>query len=184
MSKLTVPEVNPEDERVKAVRARQAELDAAAIAARRSSDPHAKARARVGALVCKDPSRAVHSQSYDTDINNMVKGLVPFTQARRPGFYIDETILPASYEEQFNNVLQAQDAFMLLPPDVREKFSNDPAELAAALADPSRQQELRDLGVIAPLPVDNSRGEPNAKPSEKAQPKPPEPPAGSSEGAV
>lgn len=113
-------------------------------------DPHAKARARKGALLFPNPSKTVKSQAYETDINNMVMGLTPFTQLRRPAFYIDETILPASYEDQFNQVLAAQDAFMTLPPDVREKFHNNPAELAQALGDHRRQDELRELGVIAP----------------------------------
>lgn len=146
-------------------------------------DPHAKARARKGRLMFEKPGRTIHSQSYETDINNMVKGLTPFTQARRPAFFIDETILPLNYEQHFNAVIQAQDAFMLLPPDVRQKFDNDPAVLADALADPSRHQELRDLGVIQPLTVSSPPGEPNAKRSETAKPKPPAPPVGASEGA-
>jgi len=134
-------------------------------------NPHAKARRRVGALKCVRPSKTVRSQAFETDINNMVKGLTPFTQHRRPAFFIDETILPQDYLQQFNAVLAAQDAFMLLPPDVREKFHNDPAELAGALGDPSRQDELRELGVIAPLQ--------NTPPtSKKATPGPSSPPSG------
>lgn len=113
-------------------------------------DPHGKARARRGALKFKKPSKTVRSQAYECDINNMVKGLTPFTQSRRPGFFIDETILPENYEAQFNAVLAAQDAFMKLPPEVREEFHNNPANLAKALGDPKAQKRLQELGIIEP----------------------------------
>lgn len=104
-------------------------------------------------LIFTEPSKAINSQAYETDINNMVMGLTPFTQSRRPAYYIDETILPASYEEQFNAVLAAQEAFMMLPPEVRERFDNDPAELSKALGNPALQKELEELGVIGPTPT-------------------------------
>lgn len=136
-------------------------------------DPHAKARTRRGALYFTKPSKTVRSQAYETDINNMVKGLTPFTQARRPGYYIDETILPLNYEAQFNAVLQAQEAFMKLPPDIRSAYDNDPAKLASALSDPSRQDDLRRLGILSPLP-------PPPKEPENAPEPPPAPSGGAS----
>jgi len=111
-------------------------------------DPHASARSRSGALTFSKPSKTVRSQAYETDINNMVKGLTPFTQSRRPGFFIDETILPQNYEAQFNAVLAAQNAFMQLPPDIREEFHNDPAELSRALGNPAAQKRLQELGIV------------------------------------
>lgn len=114
------------------------------------ADPHAKARRRLGALKCEKPSKTVRSQAYETDINNMVKGLTPFTQQRRPAFFIDETVLPPDYVSHFNAVLQAQEAFMGLPPEVRELFHNDPAELAEALSDPRNHKRLQELGILPP----------------------------------
>lgn len=93
------------------------------------------------------PSRTVSSASYDTDLNRMVAGLVPFSQSRQ-SFYIDETILPAGYEQALNLVLDAQEAFMQLPPNIRERFDNDPAALAKALGDPRQQEILRELGLL------------------------------------
>lgn len=169
MQKHELPSLDPET--LKAAESRQKKLDAAAAAAD-SSDPHAKARARKGALVFKQSSRTIKSQAYETDINNMVKGITPFTQRIRPGFYIDETILPYNYEAQFNAVLQAQEAFMLLPPDVRSKFDNDPALLADALGDFSRHDELRSLGVLPPL----TTNDPVAKPQKGLETPSPSPP--------
>lgn len=106
------------------------------------------------------PSKTVRSQAYETDINNMVKGLVPFSQSRRKSFYIDETVLPSSYEEHYNAVADAQFAFMQLPPDIRERFANDPALLARAFGDPSQHAYLRELGLLEPLPTSNPRQAP------------------------
>lgn len=115
-------------------------------------DPHAVARSRRTAKIFTKPSKTVRSQAYETDLNRMVQGLTPFTQHKQPGYYIDETLLPLNYEDQFNMLQDAQAAFMQLPPDVRERFHNNPAILARALGDPRQQEALRELGVIAPLP--------------------------------
>lgn len=138
-----------------------------------SIDPHGKARSRRGALKFTKPSKTVRSQAYETDINNMVKGITPFTQDRRPSFYIDETILPQNYEAQFNAVLEAQNAFMKLPPEVREEFHNDPANLAKALGDPKAQDRLQELGIIVP-----------ATPPTPAKPKAPPGPSVASDEAT
>lgn len=132
------------------------------------TDPHAKARARKFRQVFTKPSRTVRSQAYETDINNMVKGLTPFTQRKRPGFFVDETNLPLNYEAQFNAIQEAHEAFMLLPPEIRELFGNDPANLSRALGDPSNHAKLRELGIIKPLGQDNPPAE--QKQGEAAQP--------------
>jgi phage internal scaffolding protein len=97
------------------------------------------------------PSKTVKSAAYEADINNMVSGKTPWTQSKS-AFYIDETILPESYEEAFNMVREAQDAFMSLPPQIRAQFANDPARLSKALSDPSQHDALRELGILPPLP--------------------------------
>jgi len=119
------------------------------------------------------PSRTVRSQAYDCNINNMVAGKVPFTQTRRQPFYLDETVLPSNYEEQFNAVLAVQEAFMSLPPDTRQVFQNDPGRLIAALDDPSRQEQLRSLGILPPVKkVEVDPQAPNKEPKGKPDPSP------------
>lgn len=129
------------------------------------------------------PSRTVSSEAYNHDINAMVAGQVPFTQSRRKPFYIDETVLPPSYEEAFNLVRRANDFFMLLPPEVREVFRNDPAVLSEALGDPKRQDELRKLGVLPPLPVTVGSSHKAPVGPRKAAVKPPEGGAGAAKGS-
>lgn len=96
------------------------------------------------------PSRTVSSEAYNHDINAMIAGKVPFTQSRRQPFYIDETVLPESFEAARDLVLSAQGAFMRLAPEIREKFANDPALLARALADPRNHAALTEMGVLEP----------------------------------
>lgn len=147
------PQFKNHDDRAAAAERRLNEFKAELKAKKLTFSPHLKARSRATAMIFRKPSKTARSQAYECDINNMVKGLTPFTQAKRPGFYIDDTVLPQNYEEQFNAVLEAQEAFMLLPPDVREQFHNDPAKLARALSDPSQHEALRALGILPPLPT-------------------------------
>lgn len=100
------------------------------------------------ALFCEDPSRAVHSQADETDINRMVAGLTPFTSSARSPFFINEADFPEHLEDHVSDLRQAESAFMELPPAVREAFGNDPRELAKALGDPSQQARLAELGLI------------------------------------
>ena len=51
----------------------------------------------------------------------------------------------------FDMVLAADDAFMALPANVRERFNNDPAELVDFISDVANRSEAIDLGLI-PLP--------------------------------
>lgn len=116
--------------------------------------PRAHHAGRRSTVSFKLPSKVVNSAAYESDINAMVAGKVPYSTVKKT-FYIDETTLPESYEAAFNEVLAAQDAFMTLPPHIREAFNNDPAELARALADPKALPKLKALGLVpqpAPAP--------------------------------
>lgn len=116
---------------------------------------------RPHSIVFEDVSLTHHSQAYETDINNMVKGAVPWSIRQKSPFFIDETLLPDNYEELHNLIQSAQQQFMLLPPEIRARFQNDPAKLAQALGDPRRHQELVDLGLIQgePTPTGGAGGQ-------------------------
>jgi len=123
------------------------------------NSPNSRARLLRSALHFSKPSRTVRSVADETDINRMVAGLTPFTAAARSPFFIDETVFPSTLEDHYNNLDSAHDAFMALPPAVREAFGNDPAVLAKALGDPSQAQRLIDFGLI---PGEVTQRAPNA----------------------
>lgn len=70
----------------------------------------------------------------------------------RPGRYEDLMGMP-SYHEALNQVIEAREAFELLPAKWRARFNNDPAELLGALDDPERRPELERLGIVRPKEV-------------------------------
>lgn len=108
---------------------------------------NSEALTKASMIIFEKPSLTVKSAAYDTDINNMVKGLAPFSQSSKTPFYIDERIFPDSLEQQFNVVQDALDAFDTLPPEIRAEFDNDPRVLASRLASGDREA-LITLGVI------------------------------------
>lgn len=62
------------------------------------------------------------------------------------------------FQSQLNAVIEAQDAFMELPAQVRSRFSNDPAQLLNFLNDDSNRDEAIKLGLIDKPPVKNING--------------------------
>ena len=53
------------------------------------------------------------------------------------------------YQDAYNMVVKAEEAFMTLPAAVRARFANDPAGIFAFLQDPSNRDEAVQLGLIA-----------------------------------
>lgn len=78
----------------------------------------------------------------------MRSGQLP-SQATRPGWYGDFTNV-TDYLSAWNALADAKAAFMTLPAATRAAFGNNPAELLAALDNPSRRDELIRLGIINP----------------------------------
>lgn len=89
-------------------------------------------------LECKDPSLAQQHLKEETDINNIVAqygvtGQLPEAPVNMPT-YGDFTGI-GDYRQALDAVMAADDAFMKLPANVRERFNNDPAELVDFVSD-------------------------------------------------
>lgn len=56
------------------------------------------------------------------------------------------------YQESLNMVINAQNAFMALPSDIRKRFGNDPGAFFEFATDPSNNDEMVRLG-LAQAPV-------------------------------
>jgi phage internal scaffolding protein len=101
-------------------------------------------------LECPEPSLTLQSCKDETDINLIVAkmtqtGILP-PQAS-PEAYGDFTNA-SDYHTLLNRLYDAQDTFMELPANVRERFSNDPANLFDFLNNESNRQEAISLGLI------------------------------------
>lgn len=90
-----------------------------------------------------------------SDVNHIMKkyrGLgYSYDQLPEPsgGSYIDLVELP-SYEESLKIVIQAEQTFMSLPAELRDRFQNDPNKLIKFLADKNNNDEAIKLGLVNP----------------------------------
>ena len=106
-------------------------------------------------LLCSDESLTQQSFKDEADINTIVRrfGLT--------GQLPQDLQMPVSgdftgisdYHTAMNMVLAAQDEFLRVPPEVRARFQNDPAQLMAFLDDPANRAEAESLGLVTASPA-------------------------------
>lgn len=107
------------------------------------------------ALVCLDPTLTQQQFKDDADINIIVErfgitGRVP-ENPRIPA-YGDFTGI-SDYRTALHAIRDADEAFMALPGMVRKEFDNDPQRYLEAFYDPSKEDRLRELGLLKPKPL-------------------------------
>ena len=86
----------------------------------------------------------------DCDINTIVRrfgltGQLP--QDVRAPTYGDFTAV-TDFHSAMNALREAQEAFMLMPAEVRERFRNDPGAFVDFCSDPANAEEARKLGLV------------------------------------
>lgn len=115
-----------------------------------------------------EPSKTQQQFKDEVEINNIVKKYKRtgtwHHQASKAGIYADVSQM-TDYKESVDKVMKAQEAFSLLPSELRTRFANDPSQLLAFLQDQNNREEAEKLGLI------NKRDELNdAKPISPAPP--------------
>ena len=123
------------------------------------------------ALECRDGTLTQQHQAEETDINFIVKrysqtGLLPQTSLE-PLYGDFETL---DFHTAQNRIRAAQEAFMGIPAEIRERFENDPGKFIDFASNPENTDELVRLKLRNPPP----RSEP--------PPPPPQPASGGSGG--
>lgn len=98
-------------------------------------------------------SRTKQAFRDECDVNQILAkwqktGLITHVVSQPPKFG-DFEIVP-DYQASLNAILAADSAFMALPSSVRDRFSNDPAQLFAFLQDSANKDEAIKLGLIDP----------------------------------
>lgn len=104
-------------------------------------------------LKCEDPSRTDQSQFESTEINHMlelfrVTGQPPSAAVRPPTF--DDFTVINDFTTARAAIIQAEQAFLQMDPQLRAKLGNDPQRFIEYLADPKNKQELQERGYILP----------------------------------
>lgn len=101
--------------------------------------------------------RTKQSDLASCDINKIIKSFSMSGQVNHigvnalKGMYAD---LPddLDYQTALNLQIKADQAFMTLPSQVRDRFGSDPAKFLAFLADPANREEAQKLGLLKTPP--------------------------------
>lgn len=130
---------------------------------------------RDSALACVGPGRTQQHHAPDTDINLIVKrymqtGILPQT-ALQPLYGDFESL---TFHEAQNKIRQAQEAFMLLPPQIRSRFDNDPGKFVEFASEEENYDELVRLKLRDPKPASKQAASPPETPPGAAS-RPPDP---------
>lgn len=102
------------------------------------------------------PSKTRQEFAAECDINVLMEryektGIISHVDQRIPN-YVDVSDLP-SYQESFEIVRRAAEAFASLPARARAEFDNDPGAFADYAADPANLERMREWGLAAPAPA-------------------------------
>jgi len=115
-----------------------------------------KKRSDEAGLLCKDPSKTVQADMVDADINVIV-ARYGITGTMPQGLHVPEY---ADYEDVFdyqsarNAIIEAENAFMAMPANVRSRFDNDPGAFFDYATDPANFDGLVELGLATrPEPI-------------------------------
>lgn len=116
-------------------------------------------------LICRDPSLTQQHHAADTDVNLIVKrymntGILP--QGALAPLYGDfrESL---SFHDAQNKIREAQEAFMLIPAEIRAKFDNDPGKFVEFASEEANRDELVKLKLLDPPPRSNAARQPTEK---------------------
>lgn len=106
-------------------------------------------------LAC-DPVEKVTKDSFaeECDINTIVRrfgitGQLP-TDVRAPMYGDFSEVM--DYQSALHAVMAAQDSFMAMSAEVRQRFGNDPAAFVDFCSDPDNRDEAIKLGLAVPPP--------------------------------
>lgn len=101
-------------------------------------------------LMCLEPSKTQQHQKEESDINTIVRrfgltGELP-KNVRMPQ-YGDFTGV-TDYHTALNAVVEANEAFMKMPAEIRSRFNNNPEEFVNFCLDDKNRSEAERLGLV------------------------------------
>lgn len=100
----------------------------------------------------KEPSLTQQQFKDQTDINKIMaqyekQGINYNNLPQSQGVYADLTIIPKDYQDRLHQVMQAEEAFMSLPAELRAQYNNSPQDLIDWLAKPENNDRAVELGL-------------------------------------
>lgn len=104
-----------------------------------------------GKVYMMEESRTLQAPAAEIDVNVLVaraKAGEDLSRFVRPGQYLDMTQVPTDLRDALAIVQRANDLFMSLDANVRERFFNDPARMVDFLSDSNNRDEAIKLGLV------------------------------------
>ena len=100
-----------------------------------------------------EPSLTQQQFKDETDINKIMKrfeaqGITYNGLPQQDGVFADLTVIPQDYQESLQKLLQAEEAFMALDPEIRSNFGNNPQKLVEFVSDSKNKDKAVALGLI------------------------------------
>lgn len=102
-----------------------------------------------------DVQMTKQSHKAECDIHTILKqyqrtGIITHVAAARPRF--EDLPDAGDFQDALETLRIAEDAFAALPSKVRAHFDNDPERFLAAFSDRAQEAQLREFGLLRPLP--------------------------------
>lgn len=107
---------------------------------------------RSSALVCMDETLCQQNFALECDINEIVRrfgltGELPTNLAVPQQGDFDQVY---DFHSALNMLKASEEAFAMLPADVRFRFGNDAGKLVEFVSDESNREEAEKLGIVVP----------------------------------
>lgn len=104
-------------------------------------------------LLCADPTRTQQQFKEECDINTIVRnfgvtGMLP-QNVRMP--LTNEFVEAMDYQTAMNKIIEADQAFLQLPAEVRDTFRNDAGKFVEFATDPKNVDQCRKWGLAIAL---------------------------------
>jgi len=109
-------------------------------------------------LDCPEPTRTQQQFKDQCNINNILaryekNGMITHINRNTPHY--DDYSKLKSFKDSLDIVHTTHDLFMSLPPKVRSRFQNDPAELISFMNNEANKDEAIKLGLVSQPMVKN-----------------------------
>lgn len=104
---------------------------------------------RIEGITFNLPSMTQQHFKEECDINNILSKYAEtgIIENMGPGVYADLT-QASDYRDALHTIMEADQAFQLLPSHVRKEFQNDPAQFMDFIHDPNNREKGIELGLF------------------------------------
>jgi len=101
-------------------------------------------------LICDDPSLTQEHFAESCDINKIMEnytytGIMP----EKPGAVYGDFTNADDYRSILHRLMEVQENFLTMPPDIRARFANDPAQFIEFCENPANLPELQKMGLTS-----------------------------------